>query len=246
MSINYTNNFAWDTPSVLPNYPDIASQARALRYANTRAGLDNELFGMYMNDDFIAKADAWKQRHGGKAKYREMVPGDDFDLADDGSALYYADWDVVGIMFRNWKPSQSHNVSVQGTSGKTSYFLSFGYNHEEGVMAFNPDDMKKYNATVNITNDLTDWLQIGGRFSYSDKKYTEPNTMRDTYTYLWRWGSFFGPYGTYQGVDMRNDIAYRKQAGDDTTQDSYTRLGAFLKATVVKGLTLNADFTYNI
>ena len=247
VSVNYTNNFAWDTPSILPNYPDVATQARALRSANLRAGLDNELFGMYMNDEFISKAESWKERHGGKkAGYREMVPGDDFDLLANGKGLYYADWDVVGIMFRNWKPSQSHNISVQGTSGKTNYFLSFGYNHEEGVMTFNPDDLKKYNANINLTTDITDWLQLGGRFSYSDKTYTEPNTMRDTYTYMWRWGSFFGPYGTYNGMDMRNDIAYRKQAGDDRTKDSYTRLGAFLKATIVKGLTLNADYTFNL
>lgn len=247
VSINYTNNFSWETPSVLPNYPDVASQASALRSANLRAGLANELFGMNMDDNFINKANDWKKRHGGKkAGYREMIAGDDFDLQDNGSGLYYADWDVVGIMFRDWKPSQSHNISVQGTSGKTNYFLSLGYNHQEGVMTFNPDDLKKYNATMTLTSDLTDWLQLGGRFSYSDKTYTEPNTMRDTYTYMWRWGSFFGPYGSYQGTDMRNDIAYRKQAGDDTTQDTYTRLGAFLKATIIKGLTLNADYTFNI
>lgn len=246
ITINYNNNFAWDTPSILPNYPDVGTQARALRTANMRAGLANELFGMYMNDDFIKKAEDWKKRHGGKSGYREMIPGDDFDLAADGSALYYADWDVVGIMFRDWKPSQSHNLSIQGTSGKTSYFLSFGHNHDEGVMTFNPDKQNKYNATMNITSDITDWLQIGGRFNYSNKVYTEPNARRNTYTYMWRWGSFFGPYGTYQGVDMKNDIAYRKQAGDDRTDDTYTRIGAFLKAKIAKGLTLNADYTYNI
>lgn len=247
ITINYTNNFAWDTPTILPDFPDVPTQARTLRETNTRKGLANELFGMYMNDSFIAKAEAWLQRHGGKSGYREMVPGDDFDLdATTGKGLYYADWDVVGIMYRNWKPAQSHNVSVQGTSGKTSYFLSLGYNKEEGVMTFNPDKLNKYNVTMNVTSDVTDWLQLGGRFSYSDKVYTEPATRRNTYQYLWRWGSFFGPYGTYQGYDMRNDIAYRKQAGDDKTNDSYTRLGGFLKAKLMKGLTLNADYTFNL
>ena len=68
-----------------------------MRAANERAGLENELFGMYMNDDFIQKAESWLQRHGGKrAGYREMIPGDDFDLnPETGVGLYYADWDVV-------------------------------------------------------------------------------------------------------------------------------------------------------
>ena len=245
VTINYTNNFSWGTPTMLPDFPDVATQARALRAANERAGLENELFGMYMNDDFIAKAEAWKERHGGKAGYREMVPGDDFDIIN-GKGLYYADWDVVGIMFRNWKPAQNHNVSVQGTSGKTSYYLSFGYNKEEGVMTFNPDKLKRYNVTMNVSSQIKDWLEIGGRFSYNDKDYTEPNCRRWTYQYMWRWGSFFGPYGTYKGVDMRNDIAYRKQAGNQETDDAYTRIGGFAKAKILKGLTLNADYTVSI
>ena len=247
ITVNYTNNFSWDTPTILPDFPDVATQARALRSANMRAGIGNELFGMNMNDDFIAKAEAWKKRHGGKSGYREMVPGDDFDLdPKSGKGLYYADWDVVGIMFRDWKPAQSHNVSIQGTSGKTSYFLSLGYNKEEGIMTFNPDKLKKYNVMMNVTSDITDWLQVGGRFSYNEKVYTEPATRRYTYQYMWRWGSFFGPYGTYQGTDMRNDIAYRKQAGEDKTNDSYTRIGGFLKAKLLKGLTVNADYTFNL
>ena len=248
VKINYTNNFSWATSSILPDYPTVATQARALRAANERAGLENELFGMYMNDEFIQKAEDWLKRHNGeRAGYREMIPGDDFDLnMETGVGLYYADWDVVGIMYRDWKPAQNHNVSVQGTSGKTSYYMSLGYNKEEGIMTFNPDKLRRYNVTMNITSDINDWLQVGGRFSYNDKKYTEPNTRRNTYTYMWRWGSFFGPYGTFNGYDMENDIAYRKQAGDKVTDNTYTRIGGFAKAKLFKGMTLNADYTVSI
>jgi len=245
VSVNYTNNFSWDTPTMLPNYPDVPTQARALRDANTRAGLANELFGMNMDDAFISKAEQWKQKHGGKAGYREMVLGDDFDVVN-GVSQFYADWDVVGIMFRDWKPGQSHNISVQGSSGKTNYFMSVGYNHQEGVMNFNPDKLNKYNAMLNLTTNITDWLQVGGRFSYSDRIYDTPNTRRYTYQYMWRWGSFFGPYGTYNGYDANNAIAQQKQAGNDNRNNALTRIGAFLKADITKGLTLNADYTLNI
>jgi len=246
VTINYTNNFAWSTPTILPNYPDVPTQISALMAANARTGSANELFGMYL-DQMLPKAEAWKTAHEGKkAGYRDMVLGEDFDLDNNGVGNFYADWDVVGIMYRNWKPEQSHNLSIQGTSGKTSYFMSMGYNHDEGVMTFHPDKMDKYNATMNLSTDVTKWLTVGGRLSYSDKDYTSPNTRRTTYQYLWRWGSFFGPYGTYQGSDFRNDIAYRKQAADSKSIDTYTRIGTFLKATIIKGLTLNADYTYNV
>lgn len=247
ITINYTNNFAWETPTVMPDYPDVPTQLRALRNANDRIGVDSELFGMYFTDEYIKKTEDWQQRHGGKAGYREMVLGDDFDIdPNTGIGQYYADWDMVNIMYRNWKPSQSHNVSIQGTSGKTSYFLSLGYNHNEGIMRFNPDKLNKWTVNMNVTSDITKWLQIGGRFSYSDKTFNTPATQRSTYQYMWRWGSFFGPYGTYEGNDFKNDIAYRKQAGEDKYNNTYTRLGGFLKLKLLKGLTINADYTFNI
>ncbi len=258
ISVNYTNNFGWDTPSILPDYPDVPTQLEALIEANSRAGLANELFGMYL-DEMLPYARKWRDEHNGrKSDYREMVLGNrdaltdnskplgDFILDNNGVGMYFADWDVVNIMFRKWRPSQSHNLSVQGTSGKTSYYMSVGYNHDEGVMTYFPEKMDKWTAMLNITSDVKDWLQIGGRFNFSNKDFIGPATRRTTYQYLWRWGSFFGPYGSYQGTDMRNDIAYRKQAGDWTDNNAFVRMGTFAKATLAKGLTLNVDYTYNI
>lgn len=258
VSINYTNNFAWDTPTILPDYPDVPSQLKALIAANERAGLANELFGMYL-DEMLPYAEKWRDEHNGKkANYRDMVLGNrdaltdsskplgDFILDNNGVGMYFADWDVVNIMFRNWKPSQSHNLSLQGKSGKTSYYMSVGYNHEEGIMTYFPEKMDKWTAMLNVTTDVKDWLQVGTRFNYSNKDFIGPATRRTTYQYMWRWGSFFGPYGTYQDTDFRNDIAYRKQAGDWTDNNSFIRMGTFAKATLAKGLTLNADYTYNV
>lgn len=257
-SVNYTNNFAWDTPTILPDYPDVPTQIKALITANNRAGLANELFGMYL-DQMLPYAEKWRdQNKGEKTGYREMILGDrasltdsskplgDFVLDNNGVGMYFADWDVVNIMFRKWKPSQSHNLSVQGTSGKTSYYMSIGYNHDEGIMTFFPEKLDKWTAMLNVRTDVKDWLQVGGRFNYSNKNFVGPATRRTTYQYMWRWGSFFGPYGTYQGSDFRNDIAYRKQAGDWRDNNDFIRMGTFAKATLTKGLSLNADYTYNV
>lgn len=253
IQVNYTNNFAWDTPTVMPDFPDVPTQIKALGAANKRAGLENELFGMYL-DKMLPYAEAWRDQHGGKkAKYREMQRFQSMDnvgdyfMNDDGSgAMYYADWDVVDIMFRNWAPSQTHNFNVQGTSGRTTYYMSFGYNKKEGIMAFNPDENKRLNVNANISSNITDWLQVGGRFSYSDKKYDYPNTRRYTYQYMWRWGSFFGPYGTINGEDSRNDIAYLKQAGEGSNDENFMRIGAFVKANITNDITVNADYTFDL
>ena len=37
-------------------------------------------------------------------------------------------------MIREWTPSQTHNISVSGKSGKTTYNASLGYLDQNGLM----------------------------------------------------------------------------------------------------------------
>lgn len=243
--VNYSNNFGWSQATDLPNYPTVLEQIKAMKEANDRSGVESELFGMYIDSDhFIEMATKWQQKHGGKSGYRKMVFGDDYDATG-----YYADWDVQKIMFNRAAPSQNHTLSVQGTSGKTNYYMSLGYNKDQSIINFNPDKVEKYNATVNVSAQVLDWLQVGARINYSDKNYTHPYMRGGTYQYLWRWGSFFGPYGYFEEedgtrYDGRTMIGYRNTAGDCYNRTDNLRLGGFLKADIVKGLTLNADYTF--
>ena len=71
-----------------------------------------------------------------------------------------------------------------------------------------------------------------------------------TYQYLWRWGSFFGPYGYFinpedgKQYEGRTMIGYRMTGGDSFEKTINSRIGGFLKIDIFKGLTFNADYTY--
>ncbi len=244
--VNYTNNFGWSQATTLPNYPTVLEQITAMSEANNRAGVANELFGMYFDtEEFINKVKAWQTKHGGKSGYREMVWGDDYDALG-----YYADWDVQKIMFNKAAPSQNHTVSVQGAAGKTNYYMSLGYDKEQSLMNFNPDKVRKINSTVNISAQVLKWLQIGARVNFSNKSYDYPYSRgANSYQYLWRWGSFFGPYGYYVDEDgtkyeTRTLIGARMTGAPSNITTNNLRLGGFLKADIIKGLTFNADYTF--
>ena len=267
VSVNYTNNFSWGTPTVLPEYGTVADQLEAMLLANANNGQTNpEMFGMYYGQtitgtgtdidglNMVDLSRLWLEQNGGKKddQYRNLVPyqnrnnvGDYYLDPTTGKALFYADWDVAGINYRNWTPSQSHNINVNGTSGRTSYYLSFGYDKKEGVLAANPDQLHRYNVTANISTNVTDWLTVGGRFQFTDRTYEKPNPNENTYQYMWRWGSFFYPYGMFDGVDLRSPYSTLKDCGTTNTNTKYTRMTGFLKANIIDGLTLNADYTYN-
>ena len=186
VQVSYTDNFGWSQATDLPNYPTVIEQVTAMTEANNRAGDASELFGMYLDSDhFIDMATRWQQKHGKKAPYRKMVFGDDYDELG-----YYADWDIVNIYFNKAAPSMNHTLSVQGTSGKTNYYMSAGYSQDQSLANFNPDKVRRFNTTVNVSTQATDWLLIGARVNYSDKTYSYPYTRgANTYQYLWRWGS---------------------------------------------------------
>ena len=252
VSVTYNNNFAWSRASAMPEYPTVLEQVKAMTMANDNAGVASELFGMYINtDDFISKATAWQEWaatqgwKNGKSPYREMVYGLDYD-----NKGFYADWDVAGIMFNDAAPSQNHNLSVSGNSGKTNYYMSLGYNHQQGIMNFNPDKMDKFNATINLSTKVNNWLEIGGRFNMQHRTYSYPEVRsQGTYQYVWRWGSFFGPYGYFEDengnqFDGRQMIGFRKAAGDAYRKRMNLRAGGFIKLNLAKGLTFNGDYTF--
>ncbi|MBD5216705.1 MAG: TonB-dependent receptor, partial [Bacteroidales bacterium] len=260
VSVKYTNNFAWSQATTLPSYSNVPSQIEALAQANHRQGVQNELFGMDL-DDMLPYAQAWYEQNGRKnTGYREMRPfqsmsdvGDYYQDPNTGATMFYADWDVAGIMFNNAAPSQKHNVSVEGNSGKTAYRLAFGYDGRQGLMTYAPNKMQRYNVNANVQTEIFSWLKAGARFTFARKEYEGPNLWGSggNYTMIWRWGSYFGPYGsrldpeTGEYVDYRNIIT-RTQAGDYYDVADNTRMQAWLDATLAKGLTLHADFSYDI
>ena len=248
VKVQYNNNFAWSQATTLPDYPNVPTQVAALNDVNKRMGVASELFGMYLDsEEFTRGMNNWIAKHGDiKDKYREMVYGDDYD--ENG---YYANWDVPGIMFNNHAPSQSHNLSVTGNSGRINFYTSVGYNQKQSLMTFNPDKLRRFNVNANLSVKATDWLELGTRISYLDRTYNTPYKRgAGTYQYLWRWGSFFGPYGYFvnpedgEKYDARTMIGGRNTGGDCYYKKHVMRLGAFGKIDFSHGLTFNADYTF--
>lgn len=251
VKIDYNNNFAWDNSTYLPDYPNVPTQLEAAIRAKKRQGSDAvELFGMYF-DQLLPYAQEWIKENGDtKIGYGEMraYQGDTNvgDYRFNGSQpMYYANYDIPGIWYQNAAPSQSHNISLSGASGKTTFYTSVGYSKKEDIMAFNPAERERMNATLNLQTDVTDWLQVGARLNFTRKHFSRANAWSNIYQYLWRWGSFFIPSGTIDGEDFRV-VAMQKQASRSIHVTDRTRLNAYLKAHITKDLTLNADYTYDI
>lgn len=271
VSVSYTNNFGWNSATTLPEF---ATTPQMLRIAidDTNPGADDEIFGMYYTD-LLPFAEAWYQQHG-KAYTSEVplqafkdwnnvgdyyVPNGNFPEGNANASgpirsaryLSYADWNIAKTLFHA-APSSKHNVSLEGTSGRTNYRVSFGYDAREGLLKAAPDQLHRYMANANISTQIFDWWKAGARFSFSDREYTNPNEQRNAYQYFWRFPGQFENYGTLpdpvtgEPVSFRNAIGIREGSHTDKTVTTNTRMQAWMQFTPFKGFTLQADFTYSL
>ncbi len=74
--------------------------------------------------------------------------------------------------------SQQYNANISGGDSKTTYYGSLGFVNQNGILKITKDDYKKFNAALNLTSQVTKWLQIGGRISnnYSTENHPISNS----------------------------------------------------------------------
>lgn len=102
------------------------------------------------------------------------LPTTEEDLAKwaQGNIPGYTDYNWYDECLRDFTHTQEHNFSAQGGTDKISYFTSFGYMNDVGILEI-PDLEKyeKYNLRANITfkpvKGLTARLSFSGRYDDS-------------------------------------------------------------------------------
>ena len=61
--------------------------------------------------------------------------------------------------------SQNHNINIAGGNDATTYYLSFGYTNQQGIIKKN--DFIRSNILANIDHKINSYISVGGKISYS-------------------------------------------------------------------------------
>ena len=69
---------------------------------------------------------------------------------------------------------QEYNVNVSGMSGRATFFASFGYLNNKGII--DASDMKRYTARLKADYQAKDWFKLGANFSYTNFNLNNGNT----------------------------------------------------------------------
>ena len=180
VSVNYNNSFRIASPMNLPDMMDSYTFANFFNSAAINKG-DGPVF----DDTQMQKMLDYQS---GKLAHNLDTKPNNPNLWEDTWTKGYANTDWYDETYKSSVFSQEHNVSVTGGAEKITYYASFNYLDQGGLLKLGEDGLQRYNAAGKINATITNWLKFryNTRFTRSDKK--RPTYLGDGrfYDYLGR------------------------------------------------------------
>ncbi|GGZ29249.1 SusC/RagA family TonB-linked outer membrane protein [Echinicola pacifica] len=78
------------------------------------------------------------------------------------------DWQ--DLIFNKGAKRQNHELSISGGNEKSTFYSSFGYLDQEGIVATDISNYKRINFRLNSEHKLAKWLKMGQNLGYSHEE----------------------------------------------------------------------------
>lgn len=158
--------------------------------------------------------------------------------------------------------SQIYTANISGGNDRTTYYASVSMNDQGGILKAGDDKYNKYNANVNISSNITKWLNVSAKIAhtYTDELHPTGGTTAMNSTAYSGLSSYSGmmkgdlsplmpvkhPDGHYAGQGgYTNPVAIMEQGGNAQYKQNDLWMTGAVKITPIKGLVINADYTWN-
>ena len=158
--------------------------------------------------------------------------------------------------------SQIYTANISGGNDRTTYYASVSMNDQGGILKAGDDKYNKYNANVNISSNITKWLNVSAKIAhtYTDELHPTGGATAMNSTAYSGLSSYSGmmkgdlsplmpvkhPDGHYAGQgSYTNPVAIMEQGGNAQYKQNDLWMTGAVKITPIKGLVINADYTWN-
>jgi TonB-linked SusC/RagA family outer membrane protein len=166
-SVNYSNNYSFSAPTIVPHSVDSRRFANYMNLAGTNDGstpLFQKIILDYMDDYLAGKIDYW------------TLPnpfGPQYWLLNQGA---WANTDWYNENYKKWVPNNQHNLSFSGGDKRTQFFISGSLFDQSGLLNFGKDNYKRSTVNSKVNTKIFDWL----RFNFTSK-FSSVNIERPSY-----------------------------------------------------------------
>ena len=244
--INYSGNFSFAKPSILPEF--IESQSEYAKWIN-QACINGSVPTRF-RDEVIQKMEAYEN---------DPINNPEYEVIN-GTLYYYGYSDFKEKMVRNVAPAQRHNINITGGSDKTRFYTSIGYLNQEGFYKVGNDSFKQLNTRINVENQTTSWMKLGFKalynysssdkpFGYAGKNFWHRVVYAPPTNYIdaWHKDSRYPEMDRFDGLYLENNAyAILKNAGRTVLDKHDIWLTSNLDINLLKGWKAHIDFNYNL
>ena len=233
-----SSSYSISQPTHVAEMADSKQYLDFTNYANQNTNGTN-LFDQRMTDHILA-------HYNDPAHNSDVFYDPTIDLT--GVYNYCANTNWAKVLHKNGSLKQI-DASVTGGSGKTQYYVSYGYMHQTGLVAVYNDYYDRHNININLNSDVLDWLTISTRikYSYGFQDHPSQNTSMDNEN--WDISPLIPlklPDGSWAGEGhFTNPFSVSLLGGYDHTKVSDLFATGAITIHPFKGLNINADFTAN-
>lgn len=183
--INYSNNFRWSTPMVLPEYPNSLIFAAYFNDASINAGGTahfNDAWMQAMKDYQAGKFTSAATANASNNNWEEGFDPNGKDPNGSSTKVGGLDnRDYYKEIFRKWGFSQEHNLSFSGaTDNGINYMTSFNYLDQNGLIKYNQDSYDRYSLNARVGFKLSKWIDFQYNIRFSRDVYNRPNSYNNS------------------------------------------------------------------
>src|SRR5699024_4552821 len=159
--ITLNSTMQWNRPSATPDLLDAYSiQDAAIKAYGLR--------------DRSAPNDMIKKRERIQAYMNNSEEEPIYYESSGGQIIWVGNTNVYDKAVRSYSPMQKSTLSLKGGNENNTYYVSVGFQRQEGLYKINTDKYNRYNGLLNFDSKITDWLSIDYGLSYNTSIYTEP------------------------------------------------------------------------
>jgi len=172
----------------------------------------------------------------------------------------YSNTNWIEETFKDYATQQSHNINVNGSSNRSTYYISYGFLQQDGLVVGDPYSSNRNNVRLRLESQIVDRLKVDGNISYIDFYRQDAGgsgtggvfrlvqRLSPLLPVKWQLPTDEGgwkdsPYWSYGSVSNPVRTAYESGY---TKNYSRTLNGNFV-ATIdlIKGMRLNSQYAYN-
>ncbi len=134
-----------------------------------------------------------------------------------GEYVYYGSTDWQKLLYADHNPSKEHKLTISGGTKTVKYYVAGRYFNQHGIFNYSPDTFKQFNIRQKGSVQLYSWLSVGNNFSYSQRSYFYPLSVRSPGTNILR-----------RLTDEFNPLSFLQNPDGTLTKSAALTFGSFL------------------